>query len=995
MDEKIRSEIIKGLTDRQREAVETIDEDLEIVACAGAGKTRTITLRIINLIANGVKPENIVAITFTRKAAAEMKERIYKAGEKYLGSTVGFAGMYIGTIDAFCLKMLQEHVPKYAKFSVLDEVQTKIFMERFHTTDNDPTGLGGSVIDNAKNLQGRYSKRLDIYTGLMSMLNNCYYDSDYRNKWSDDLKERLDKFNKCLKDHKYFDYSSLIREMIEYLDPDSELNGGSMSDMATKIFERVKYLTIDEYQDSNPPQEYLAGLFHKYGKTNLCVVGDADQTIYQFRGSDESNILGFKDKYNAKKINLNLDFRSTEAVVDIARTAIRNNVHAADYEEMERGIVNSSMLDHEEDDTVYASFNDFSEEADFITEQIKELAKTGIPYSEIAVLFRVRRRVYMGNVLVDFQSVLAEKLKEAGITYTVEGINNLSNTPEYDAAKQLFIYINDMYFDGKNANRGPVFVPVPGAVNLTDEEKLKHKWRKIDSEHGFTGLTNGIEEAINELKNRKLDSVKFGHDFNMQQIFQDFIGHMTFVELEDKAAETVLYNLGKFSKVIADYEMLFFKESAKYKSNRFISHLDNVAAGLYPEGEEDNAYIRGDAVRLMTIHQSKGLEFTAVFIPALTQGIFPGESFFRGDKIYGPVDALDEAAKMVEETDGSDWVPNHGGYMHNTEAERKIFYVALTRAKKYLFLTHASCYGEYYDWRLGDVRLEESESVFLAEAKASGYLKQYRSGHVYTGDKLPDMKSDPIPMVLNFSLLSNYFDCPYRFKLSNFYGFVQPFSSAQGYGKMLHEIMMHIHNAWIEKRKLSDEEIDKIAEEALYLPFASQPQLDNSLKGAKDCAHAYVKQNEADADKMIASELDINIEMGDGVSVNGRIDLVRKIDDDGTDKVAIVDLKSAGKDAEQCLNAEQLKIYALGYQEMTGTNADYLMIYNLDAPDGSKNAGEDIKAEAVTEVQKSIRDAAKHIRDNDLKRPDKQQDKCAGCYVRGLCSVWGAKKSVI
>ena len=121
----------------------------------------------------------------------------------------------------------------------------------------------------------------------------------------------------------------------------------------------------------------------------------------------------------------------------------------------------------------------------------------------------------------------------------------------------------------------------------------------------------------------------------MQQIFQDFIGHMAFVELEDKTAETVLYNLGKFSKVIADYELLFFKESAKYKSNRFMSHLNNVVAGLYPEGEEDNAYIRGDAVRLMTVHQSKGLEFAAVFIPALTQGVFPGGSFLRGSNITG------------------------------------------------------------------------------------------------------------------------------------------------------------------------------------------------------------------------------------------------------------------------------------------------------------------------------------------------------------------------
>ncbi len=973
----------EGLTPAQTEAAMTIDKDLEIVACAGAGKTKTITLRIINLIAHGVKPENIVAITFTRKAAAEMKARIYKAGEKHLGNTVGFAGMYIGTIDAFCLKMLQEYVPAYAKFSVLDEVQTKVFMERFHRIDEkkDPTGLTGSVIDKAFNLNkgGKYSKKLDIYTGLMSMLNNCYYDRKYRDNWSEDIKTRLNKFNSCLKDNKYFDYSSLIREMIEHLDPDSELNGGSISDMAKKIFDRVKYLTIDEYQDSNPPQEYLAQLFHTYGKTNLCVVGDADQTIYQFRGSDESNILGFEAKYNAKKINLNLDFRSTEAVVDIARESIRDNhINDPGYVEMKKGTVPGSALDHEEDDTVYAYFNDFGDEADFITERIAELIENGIQPREIAVLFRNRRRVYFGETLTDFQLGLAGKLKEAGINYVVEGMNNLSVTPEYKAGQALFRFINETYFKKENLNQL--------GLKLSDEkpfgeEDLKAAFCEIGNACGQTDLINGIDESIKELKGRKWDKIRFGHEFNMQQIFQDFIGHMAFVGSDSDEATTIMYNLGKFSKVIADFELLFFKESAQFKSDMFMSHLRNVADGLYPEGEDDNAYIRGNAVRLMTIHQSKGLEFAAVFIPAMVQSIFPGESFDRKNNIYGPVDALDE----IEKEKAACCVPNHSGYLKNTDAERKIFYVAVTRAKKYLFLTHSYSYGEHYDYRYGYVAVVETESDFLKEIKRSRYLKQYSSDHVYTKDHLPLMIEEPIPMTLNFSLLSNYFDCPYRFKLSNFYGFVQPYMSAQGYGKMLHEIMMHIHNAWIDKKKLSDEDIDKIAEEALYLPFASEPQLEKSLEGARKCAHAYVKQNEKDADKMIASELDINIEMGDGVSVNGRIDLVRKIDDGGSDKVAIVDLKSAGKDAEQCLNAEQLKIYALGYQQMTGENADYLMIYNLDAPDGSKNAGEDIRQETIIEVQDKIKEAAGCIRNSEL--PRDKGEKCVNCYVRGLCEI--------
>ncbi len=969
-------EMFKGLTTKQEEAVRTIDQNLEIIACAGAGKTKTITLRIINLIANGVKPENIVAITFTKKAAAEMKARIYAAGEKYLpDKTLGFAGMYIGTIDAFCLKMLQDYASEYAKFSVLDEVQTRIFMEHNYSRDNDVTGLAGSVIDKAWNLNrdsGKYTQKLDYYTSLMSMLNNSYFDRACRENWSEDLKNRLDQYNGCLKEHKYFDYSALIREMIEYLDPDSDRNQGRLSEFAETVFEKVKYLIIDEYQDTNPSQEYLVKLFDRYAHSNLCIVGDADQTIYQFRGSDESNILSFAERYHAKKIRLKQDFRSTEAIVDIAAISIGyNHENDDDYEEMVRGRADGTNLEYETGDAVYAGFDNYDEESDFIVERIRELIALGIPYSEIAVLFRKRQRREYGVLLIDYQEALAEKLKNAGIPYVVEGINNLSNTSEYKAAAAIFHFIDVMYYQEGE----------PGAEKAREEEDaLRQAWRGIDADHETTGLTAGIDEAIRELKGRTWKDIVYGNEFNMQQIYQDFISHMAFVDSDSGEAEIVLYNLGKFSKVIADYELLFFKDKAKYKSNRFIRHLQIVVAGLYPEGELDNAYIRGDAVRLMTIHQSKGLEFTAVFIPTLTVNNYPGIPFDSKNNIYGPIDAIDKMAG----SNGASWLPNYRVYKFDEEAERKMFYVAVTRSKKYLFLTWGRTYGERYDSYHNEyVTVWEAESDFLEEIKDSEYLLKYSDDYRYTADFLPPMKEDPIPVVLNFSLLSNYFDCPYRFKLSNFYGFVQPYITEQGYGKVLHEIMMHIHRAWIEGRTLTEMEIDQIAEDALYLPFASDRQLANSLQGAKNCAQAYVRQNAADADKMIASELDINIEMGEGVSVNGRIDLVRRIDTDGSDKIAIVDLKSAGKDAEQCLNAEQLKIYALGYAQMIGKPADYLMIYNLDAPDGSKNAKEEIRQESIDAVQEKIMSAANHIRNSNLPRCEGEM--CRKCYVRGLC----------
>ena len=283
-------------------------------------------------------------------------------------------------------------------------------------------------------------RKLDYYIQMMSLLNSAYHDDTYTRNWDEDIKERVEKYRKCLLDHKYFDFSLLIREMIQRLDPDSKMNRGRMSEFGKKVFEKVKYLTVDEYQDSNPPQEYLVTLFEKYGKANICVVGDADQTIYEFRGSDESNILSFTEKHNAVKISLNLDFRSTQEIIDIANHSIEEN-HVNDPERvlMERGIPDNNTLEHDKDDTVWNEFADFDEEADFIVDRIKKLHASGIPLSEIAVLFRNRKEYNYGVEMVDFQSVMSDKLTEAGIDSIVEGLNLLHRTKEYKAAAALSV----------------------------------------------------------------------------------------------------------------------------------------------------------------------------------------------------------------------------------------------------------------------------------------------------------------------------------------------------------------------------------------------------------------------------------------------------------------------------------------------------------------------------------------------------------------------------
>ena len=394
------------LSEKQIEAVNAIDEDVEIIACAGAGKTGVVARRIINILKSkpDVATSNIVAFTFTKKAAEELKSRIYKIGKDVLGDTQGFADMYIGTIHGFCIKVLQEFLPEFQPFTVLDEVHTKLFVERYYDS------IGMTDLGLQKYIE------TNLFISVMSLLNENWHDAD---KWSAEMRTAYEKYRAKLYAEKYFDYSLILREMVEQLEKNAAFSA--------RIAERVKYLTVDEYQDTNPIQEHLISLLKELG-AKLCVVGDDDQTIYQFRGSDANNILTFMQRYDIRKyIVLDTDYRSTEGIVDVARNIIGQNARRLP-KEMRSGC--STVYD--KGDVVYKEFEQQDDEYAFIARNIRRLHDVGVPYSEMAVLLRKRK------VGAD----IAEVFEEDGIPFVIEGVNELMQTKEYRAARGIFEYLN-------------------------------------------------------------------------------------------------------------------------------------------------------------------------------------------------------------------------------------------------------------------------------------------------------------------------------------------------------------------------------------------------------------------------------------------------------------------------------------------------------------------------------------------------------------------------
>ena len=293
-----------GYTDKQKEAINFKNGNLQIIACAGSGKTDVITRRIATLIINEVTPENIVAFTFTEKAAEEMKFRIRKHLQELRPENPEIGDMYVGTIHSFCFELLKNFKPKYRVYDVLDEHKRMIFLSNYANYNKTELRLLGE----------RKYRNIDKFCRSVDVVREEMIEP---HKLPLEFRYCYEKYLTVLDEQNFLDFSGMIYEVVKLLEDDP--------DFAQKVRERYRYLIVDEYQDINPLQEKL--IFLMVGKDgNLCVVGDDDQCIYQWRGTNVDNILTFKDRYNnVKTIEIAVNFRSSESIVESAKKLIEKN----------------------------------------------------------------------------------------------------------------------------------------------------------------------------------------------------------------------------------------------------------------------------------------------------------------------------------------------------------------------------------------------------------------------------------------------------------------------------------------------------------------------------------------------------------------------------------------------------------------------------------------------------------------------------------------------
>ncbi|MDD9943218.1 MAG: ATP-dependent DNA helicase [Myxococcales bacterium] len=913
-------------TDAQAEAIACLDRPLQVIACAGSGKTQVISQRIAGMLAQPeTSPANVIAFTFTEKAAAELKERVLSIVARELGDVTGLAEMYIGTMHGYCLDLLQRLVPDKFKFSVLTDVTAQLLVDRY----SGQSGLTSCPTSARPGVLRRYVNS-KLYLQVLSVLREDKV--DFRQVAAGVI-EAFEKYRTLLHEKSVFDYTAIIRNAVDYLEGDP-YEDDDFARVQEHVRDDIRYVVVDEYQDVNALQERLIRGLVSAG-ANLCVVGDDDQTIYQWRGSQVSNIVAFAKRYpNVQQVTLDQNFRSSRGVVEVGRS-VAERIAASDR--LPKAMVASGHQSWERGDLLALTFDDPTAEAAWIADRIEHLRgipfrdrpdaePRGLSWSDCAVLFR--------SVAKDSEPVVDE-LRRRGIPFVVKGLNRLFDSPEIQAVVGIFRFM----------------------ASDIDAASLFALWEVAELVPTGADWTKAM--TVLEV-GRDFDANKRHAVYNIQRLYLDFLEALDMREdtlpADSGRGELVFYQLGKFSQVISDYEQIYFTVAPKSKYKGFAKWLEHQARDYYADADADVGYAAPDAVTIATVHQSKGLQWPVVFLPALRKNRFPS-------RVMGGVTLRhvipDEA---LEEPDR---------YRGTVEDETRLLYVAVTRAQKYLYATFAPVETN---------KQQKKRSPFFDHIAAQQWVSTAPAP--IGGDRLAPQPRQETPQVtLSFSELKYLFECPYQFKLRFLYGFNAPIQEALGYGKGLHDALSEIHKRALEGEVVTKASAAALIDRHLNAPFAYPALFDQLRKAGIRAIERYFDTHGDEIANTEFSEKQIQVHVAPGITVDGRIDLIRRLD---TGEVAIVDFKSSERAQAEDVTRDQLHVYAVGYHELTGQSADLIEVLNLD--EKGETTREAVVAPLLTAVRDKIRTGGEGLRKNELPRlATWDKHKCGSCDLVALC----------
>ncbi len=564
------------LNEKQIEAIEHKDGPCLVLAGAGSGKTRVLTERIIKLIDEGVSPYNILAITFTNKAAKEMRDRV----ELKLGTSTD--SIFIGTFHSFGLRILRENyreVGYTSNITILDSDDTKSLIKRIiKEMDLDPKDY------DIKHIISRIS----------SSKNDGITPAEYNRLF---LKEDdkviaviYEKYLKLLKENNSVDFDDLLLKPVELFKKYPEI--------LNKYQTRFQYILVDEYQDTNSIQYELCKMLASKYK-NIFVVGDANQSIYSWRNADYRNILNFeKDYKTAKVVLLEENYRSTNNILKAANSVIKNN------NEGKKLNLWTSSGDGEKID--YIRVDDEIKEAHYVTAKIRDLVSLGYNYNDFAVLYRTNAQ----------SRVIEDEFLRSNIPYNIIGSYYFYSRKEI---KDLIAYLNLIYNTNDSVSLERVINTPKRGIGTKTIESLREK-AQLNNISMFDAIDSGKElEWKNIILELKEDSTSLSLSDLIETVLVKTGLRMEYENNKSLENEAKIENLNEFKSVAVAFE-----ESGIYDLQTFLENILLVSdAGQYKENKE--------AVNLMTLHSAKGLEFKVVFILGMEEGIFPHMRSFESE----------------------------------------------------------------------------------------------------------------------------------------------------------------------------------------------------------------------------------------------------------------------------------------------------------------------------------------------------------------------------
>ena len=609
-------ELIEGLNNKQKEAVLATEGPCLVIAGAGSGKTKVLTHKIAYLMSEmHVKPWNILAITFTNKAANEMKERV----EKLVGDAA--KDMWIGTFHSICVRILRKYIDRLGydhSFLIFDTSDQKTLvkecMKSLKIDDKMFTDRSiMSEISNAKN----------------EMLEPKAYQTKYTGEYRKEIIGKVyEMYQQKLKENNAVDFDDLINHTIKILTENP--------DALEYYSDKFKYVLVDEYQDTNKAQFTLVTLLaSKYG--NITVVGDNDQGIYSFRGADITNILNFeKDFPGAKLIKLEQNYRCTGNILKAANAVIKHNENKYEKKLWTENDEGALPTIHKADDEY--------DEGRFIVQEINHLRREEyMKYSDFTVLYRMNSQ----------SRAIEEILRREGIPYKIVGGLKFYERKEI---KDIISYLRLIYNFSDNISLRRIINEPKRGIGKTSIDNIG----EISEQTGlsmFDIIKHAEDYGLNRVKANSMEFIQTIEylrskieELSISDLIKETLdktGYMKALELENTTeAESRIENLEEFLTVAIEFE----EEEAE---NTLADFLEGITLSSDIDGMEDSE----DSVTLMTLHSAKGLEFPVVFLVGLEEGIFPG------NKSIGEPKELEE--------------------------ERRLFYVGITRAKQFLYLTCA------------------------------------------------------------------------------------------------------------------------------------------------------------------------------------------------------------------------------------------------------------------------------------------------------------------